>query len=388
MRIGVEFSFLDPTYTFGIIYYKGLLRALRRACGERVRLVLLSQVDAPYVTDEHGPLVDERVERPQIRRWTRDWVRHRLGERVLRRDGAWRRTLEAARLDVIMFGRATAGAGIPVLGWLPDFQHHHLPDMFDEAERARRDAAYRRTAEESTLLLLMSEAVRADFAAFAPDLAVRARVLHPMTVLPGAALEADPAAVAAGYHLPERFVYLPNQFWRHKNHAVVWEALSDPRCRDVRVVCSGHAADGRHPRYFGDVLTEIARRGLGDRVTLLGTLPHPEVLNLMRRSVAVLNPSLFEGFGMSVNEAKTLGRPLVLSDLPSHREQDPPGARFFAPGDAGGLAEHLAAAWAEGSPGPSHEAERAALAAADERLAAYGRAFHAILQETAAGGAA
>jgi len=386
VRVGLEFAFLDPTYTFGIVYYKGLLRAMREAAGADLHVTLLSRVDDHYVEDERGSLVDERLLRSPVHRWTRDWVLDRLGARVLGRDLLWEDRLRRATLDVLLFGAAPAGLRLPTVGWLPDFQHHHLPEMFSPEERAERDRRYRAIAERSTLLLLMSDAVRADFAAFAPDLAPRARVIHPMTVLTGAALAADPAEAAARYHLPERYVYLPNQFWRHKNHVVVWEALRILAARGVgvTVACSGHAADPRHPRYFSEMLADLSRWGLRDRVALLGLTPHAEVLALMRRAVAVLNPSRFEGYGMSVNEARLLGRPLVLSDLPSHREQDPPGARYFAPDDAETLAGHLSAVWEEGEPGPDREVEAASLAAAPQRLREYGGRFLRVLEEAIA----
>jgi glycosyltransferase involved in cell wall biosynthesis len=385
VRVGVEFSFLDPTYTFGIVYYKGLLRALRQAHGEAVTLVLLSRVDPHYVEDEAGSLVDERLERPPVHRWTRDWVRDRVGERLLRRDVLWEQRLADARLDVLMFGRSPAALNIPTLGWLPDFQHHHLPEMFEPEERRRRDRDYRRTVAESTLTLLMSAAVQADFARFAPELADRTRVLHPMTVLSAPVLAADPREVARRYHLPERFVLVPNQFWTHKNHGAIWEALSLLAERGVRpiVVCVGHVADPRHPRYFGEVLCDVARRGLREQVVFLGITPHGEVLQLMRESVAVLNPSRFEGFGMSVNEARTLGKPCLLSDLPSHREQDPPLGRFFPPDDPAELARRLAEVWETAAPGPNRAAEQAVVATNAERLRDYGARFHAILGEAA-----
>ncbi len=35
-------------------------------------------------------------------------------------------------------------------------------------------------------------------------------------------------AIADKYRLPEHYVFLPNQFWKHKNHLLVLEALKNP----------------------------------------------------------------------------------------------------------------------------------------------------------------
>jgi glycosyltransferase involved in cell wall biosynthesis len=43
----------------------------------------------------------------------------------------------------------------------------------------------------------------------------------------------------------------------------------------------------------------------------------------------VLNPSLFEGWSTTVEEARSLGVPLILSDLAVHREQAGTEAVYF-----------------------------------------------------------
>ena len=59
---------------------------------------------------------------------------------------------------------------------------------------------------------------------------------------------------------------------------------------------------------------------------------------------ALLNPSRFEGWSTTVEEAKAVGTPMLLSDIAVHREQAPQ-ARFFAPDDALSLANEI-----EGAP--------------------------------------
>lgn len=69
-------------------------------------------------------------------------------------------------------------------------------------------------------------------------------------------------------------------------------------------------------------------------------VPFADVLALNAAADAVINPSFFEGWATSVEEAKCLGTPLILSDLPVHREQAP-DADFFDPRDAAALARCL-----------------------------------------------
>jgi hypothetical protein len=76
-----------------------------------------------------------------------------------------------------------------------------------------------------------------------------------------------------------------------------------------------------------------------------------------------------------VEDARVLGRPTLLSDIAVHREQNPPGARYFPPTSAEGLADLLAEAWKEWPAGPDDAGEDVARAQAETRLVMVGRRF-------------
>jgi glycosyltransferase involved in cell wall biosynthesis len=61
--------------------------------------------------------------------------------------------------------------------------------------------------------------------------------------------------------------------------------------------------------------------------------------------VALINPSLFEGWSTTVEEAKSLGKRIILSNIRVHLEQNPPGGLFFDPNDPNDLSIRLAEAW-------------------------------------------
>src|SRR5690606_26082660 len=58
-------------------------------------------------------------------------------------------------------------------------------------------------------------------------------------------------------------------------------------------------------------------------------------------SVAVINPSLFEGWSSTVEEAKALGKSVILSNIPAHVEQNPHKGIFFDPKNPYELAERM-----------------------------------------------
>ena len=74
---------------------------------------------------------------------------------------------------------------------------------------------------------------------------------------------------------------------------------------------------------------------------ILGVVPYPELISLVYHSIAIINPSLFEGWSTTVEEAKSLGKTLILSDLNVHREQNPQRAVYFNPDSPERLASIL-----------------------------------------------
>jgi glycosyltransferase involved in cell wall biosynthesis len=232
---------------------------------------------------------------------------------------------------------------------------------------------------------LSSEDARRDLENFAPTAAHKARVLPFVAQIPDEVYANDPAEMCKRYHLPERFIYLPNQFWQHKNHELVMEALKLARSTspEITVVCTGNTQDYRNSLYFGQFLSKISALNLRESLVILGLVPHAHMFNLARQSLAVLQPSLFEGWSTTVEEARSLGKHIILSDIPVHREQNPPSGIFFDPRDAHALAECLLRAYGERKPGPDEALESEARRSLPGRTREFGGGFVEIVAEVA-----
>jgi glycosyltransferase involved in cell wall biosynthesis len=59
---------------------------------------------------------------------------------------------------------------------------------------------------------------------------------------------------------------------------------------------------------------EIARLGIGDRVTVVGRVTDDELAAWYRRASLLVSPSLYEGFGLPAAEAMASGTPVVATD--------------------------------------------------------------------------
>lgn len=231
---------------------------------------------------------------------------------------------------------------VPALCWIPDFQHVHLPEFFTPEECRHRDTNYRKIATRAQAIVLSSEAVREDFARLFPE---ESHKVHVLRFVAGMFTQDMPpvANVLKKYAICEPYFHVPNQLWAHKNHNVIIDALYilHQRGQCPLVISTGLPHDYRNPPYFSGLMQKIARLRLETRLRFLGLTPFSEVGALMRGAVAMLNPSLFEGWSTTVEEAKSLGKRIILSDIAVHREQNPDRSIFFDPYEPEELAEAM-----------------------------------------------
>jgi glycosyltransferase involved in cell wall biosynthesis len=95
-------------------------------------------------------------------------------------------------------------------------------------------------------------------------------------------------------------------------------------------------------------------------VTFGERLSDTELWNMYRKSRLLVNPSLYEGFGIPTIEALALGVPAVISDIPVYHEVGGDLVTYFDPYDPKDIAQKLQARLSDGKT-PTPEAVRAQL---------------------------
>ena len=314
------------------------------------------------------------------------------GEWTLRKLSGWKKTsvtsicARRAGVDVLLPDVEVLGSSsLRTVGWIPDFQHLHLGNLYSADQKTVLNRAFEDLARRSARMLFSSQDCRRDFVETFPDFAAKARVASFPSLLAFETPPNPPVQVCAKYHLPERFLLVINQFWRHKNHRIVPEALSILRERrlDVPVVMAGMPVDYRdkHNEALSETLQAAARGGVWPRCFILGKVPREDLIALLRTAVAIIQPSRFEGWNTTLQDAKAIGCPVIVSDLAVHREQCPQALGFFPPDDAGALADLIAANWDELPARSDAMRESTALAAELAFAHAYGRQLAEICAE-------
>ncbi len=307
--------------------------------------------------------------------------------------GEWPRSLERvvtqAKATVVFPSLPSLGKEFPVpwIGWIPDFQHKRLPQFFSAHELRSRDERFREVLDDAYHVVVSSQDARHDLMRWFPTAPTRVSVLSFVSVSADEWYEEDPARVAAQFQLPEKFLIFPSQFWIHKNHRVVFDAIRILRLKgftDIHLVSTGYTNDYRHPDYFWSLQKLLEQRDLNSHIRILGLLPRKIQIHLLRRAVAVIQPSLFEGWSALVEDARTLGKRIYVSDIPVHREQEPSDAVFFHPERADDLAELVAKDWPDLKPGPDLIKESEARSQQHGRALSFARTFLRILERAKA----
>ncbi|WP_260703349.1 glycosyltransferase family 4 protein [Edaphobacter flagellatus] len=270
---------------------------------------------------------------------------------------------------------------VPTIGWIPDLQHVYLPEFFSVEERKRRDREFMELCVNCDKVIVSSECAGIDLQSFAPEYTYKTELLRFVgsPVLPQQSIHLQELQKIYGFEGP--YFLLPNQFWAHKNHRVVISALNLLKSKNKRVLvlATGSTQDYRHPTFFSSLMQYAGECGVLDAFRVLGQIPYDHLVALMQHAIALINPSRFEGWSSTVEEAKSIGKQIVLSDIPVHREQAPQRCFFFPPDDPDALADQILAALNQFD--QRHEAlmQEAASAQFSARQKAYGERYEQIV---------
>jgi glycosyltransferase involved in cell wall biosynthesis len=140
------------------------------------------------------------------------------------------------------------------------------------------------------------------------------------------------------------YFFSPNQFWKHKNHIVVLKAVKRIKENynfDILVLFSGKESDSRNPTYFEEIKQFVLENNLENNIKFLGFIDRKEQLCFMKNALAVIQPSLFEGWSSVVEDAKAMNQNLIVSSLNVHKEQLGNLAYYFNPNDENELINQI-----------------------------------------------
>jgi len=365
------------SWTGGVNYLETLLSALSENPLCNVEPILFAGLDAdkdvlerltPYLA--RPPILHHIWSDTKLMR-----LQHLISAFGLQRDYLAEREFNKTKIELVFQHGVWYGCrfSIPTLAWIADFQHRRLSKMFNKYNYYWRDVGYWALSHCATQIMVSSQDAKKDCEKFYPNSIGKVYAL-PFSVKVNKGVSVD--ELKKIYDLPEKFYFMPNQFWKHKNHLNVVEALNCIKKSggDVVIAVCGNPVDSRNSTHPQKVLDLVKTYQLENRFIYLGLIPSQYILPLMKLSIGVVNPSFFEGWSTTVEEAKAVGAPLILSDLPIHREQTEEKSIYFQPSQPKNIAKVLEDNWLKLIAGPRKDGEY--IAAKNNKLKRYSFAMN------------
>lgn len=252
-------------------------------------------------------------------------------------------------------GRLNVGA------WIADFQYHHFPDGANPETTRKAEQLIGDIANNARKVVLSSNYCQNDCLRLFP-------LSEGKTFVMPFAVHIDKSVLAfnkfeevrAKYSLPEKFLIVANLFAPTKNHVTLFNALGILKRKGliIDLVCTGNIVDYRNQSYANDILKMLTENGIRSQVHLLGLIDRNDQVAMFRMSTAMVQPSINEGWSTSVEEAKCLGKYLLVSDIDVHREQSRNNPLMFSALNPQSLADKIEELWNDTSSTAFPETEK------------------------------
>jgi glycosyltransferase involved in cell wall biosynthesis len=316
---------------------RGLLRRFAEGDGPELVTVLANRhVAATYAGYARGPVAVHHVRS------------YRAGDSMATRAIAMAVARGAPRLvardvppglDVVHFPVTVPipRTGLPEVVTLFDVQHLDMPAFFSRAERLYRRWAYEGAARAAAVAVTSSEYSRRRLIESADLDPGRIEVVYLGIDHERFNLDASrDEEYLARLELPERFIVYPANFWPHKNHMRLVEALARAQDSEICLVLTGQPYGRLEP-----LMKHASRAGVAARVRHLGFVEHAALPAIFRRAKGMIFPSLYEGFGAPPLEAMACGCPVAASMAGSLREVCADAAIGFDAGSVEDIAQAI-----------------------------------------------
>lgn len=342
IRVGFLLNF-PVEYKGGINYFKNLFTAIQ-ACGNNdIEIVLFvkSDIEEEYLRLFSNIIV---VKTDVLKRKSIWWFLDKIIGKITGYYFFTEILFRNNRINVVSHSNfVSLNKKIKSINWIPDFQYVHYPELWSKEQLAATKKLHAFLINGSDKVVVSSKDAFYDIENNYPSCIDKVEVLNfvsqPIFKLKSLDIKTLRSKINA-YVNDEPYFYLPNQFWKHKNHVVVFKAckiLLD-RGYNFQLITTGFMKDYRNNDHMNMLREYVKENRLENNIQFLGLVPYEHVLALNLFSLAVINPSFFEGWSSTVEEARTIGSSIILSNINVHKEQNPPKAYYFDPNDEISLA--------------------------------------------------
>lgn len=332
LKIGIVFNFRKG-WTGGIIYIANVINSLN----------FLDKQDQPEVVVFYNPNLEEFLKDMKYPRITfvpwnfPGFYKGYLTTWLSRKNIFVEDIISQYNLDGVypVNDRPIAGSKkikAKIIAWIPDLQHKFYPNFFGKIRVFLRELRIKLVLNNTKDLVVSSADVMSHFHKFykiKKDLKIH--TLKFVSIIDNFSFPSI-NDLAIKYNVPKKYFMVSNAFTNHKNHMVILKALVILKKSEtpVHFVFTGKMELVGYEAYVKKIRLMVAENGLESYVSFLGVIPRQDQLGLMKNALAVVQPSLFEGWSTVIEDAKSLQIPVIASDLPVNIEQLGDKGVFFS----------------------------------------------------------
>lgn len=247
------------------------------------------------------------------------------------------RKINALDFDVVHFPMQTVypyGIKCKKLVTFMDMQEVHFPNFFTKEELQFRKNNYKKSVKEADIVISISNYTKNDIVKYyGKEYKEKTRVVYLSN-----SESNKKATIISGEENLKPYFYYPAATWPHKNHEKLLFAFADvvKKHPDYKLVLTGLKRQ-RSSR----IDSIIDNLGLKNKVIVKGYLPYEDINSIFRNAFALVFPSLFEGFGLPILEAMSMGVPVVSSNSASLPEVAGNAALYFDPKNVKDIANKM-----------------------------------------------
>lgn len=121
------------------------------------------------------------------------------------------------------------------------------------------------------------------------------------------------------YHIPGEYIFYPAQFWSHKNHRYILDALKTLKEKHGKIINAVFCGSDKGNLNF--ILKKAKEYRINDQIFYIGFADTAEIPYLFRQSVALVMPTYFGPTNIPPLEAFALGCPVCYSELLGLQDQ-------------------------------------------------------------------
>lgn len=263
------------------------------------------------------------------------------------------------QIDLMIYPTSNALSfeiGIPYIFVIHDLQHRlqpEFPEVNADGQDQEREYIFQNGIKYANIVIVDSEVGKEDVLRLYKHTGIskdRIEILPftPAYYLKSLSSKIRNQQIKFKYKMPSKYIFYPAQFWPHKNHKRIIQALALLHKKyniNIYVVFTGSAMTKLQKETLHECLAEAKKHNLSHLVQNPGYISNEEISYFYAHAQALVMPTFFGPTNIPVLEAWQYGCPVITSDIRGIREQVGTAGLLVDPRSVTDIASAIYAIW-------------------------------------------